>query len=117
MPTILSDDAPPCLLVLFGATGDLTQRLLLPSLYNLAASHLLPDGFTLLGTASEDWTEDKFRDHIRETLLQFWGPDAAAETVTWLQQRVVLPGGELYGRGIVREAEEPGGGDGKGARD
>ena len=87
MPAILSDDAPPCLLVLFGASGDLTQRLLLPAMYNLAAAHLLPDGFRILGFAADDWDEGKFRDHIKQTLSQFWGPDASAETVGWLQQR------------------------------
>jgi glucose-6-phosphate 1-dehydrogenase len=87
MRAILSDDAPPCLLVLFGASGDLTQRLLLPALYNLAAAHLLPDGFRILGFAADDWTEDKFRTHISETLKQFWGPDVVPATVQWLQQR------------------------------
>lgn len=85
--TILGDDAPACLMVLFGASGDLTQRLLLPSLYNLAAAHLLPDNFAILGFAMEDWTEDKFRDHVKEALTQFWGKDAAPETVKWLQDR------------------------------
>ncbi len=85
--TILCDDAPACLMVLFGASGDLTQRLLLPSLYNLAAAHLLPDNFAILGFAMEDWTEDKFRDHVKEALTQFWGKDAAPETVKWLQDR------------------------------
>ena len=74
-------------MVLFGASGDLTQRLLLPSLYNLAAAHLLPDNFAILGFAMEDWTEDKFRDHVKEALTQFWGKDAAPETVKWLQDR------------------------------
>ncbi len=93
--TILSDDAPACLLVLFGATGDLTQRLLLPSLYNLAAAHLLPDNFAILGFASESWTEDKFRDHVKEALLQFWGADAAPETVGWLQERSFYESGNF----------------------
>ena len=86
-PAILSDDAPPCLLILFGATGDLTQRLLLPSLYNLAAAHLLPDNFAILGSASEQWSEGQFRDHIKDALQQFWGPDVAPGTLQWLQDR------------------------------
>ncbi len=41
--------APPCTLVIFGAGGDLTKRLLMPALYNLSGSHLLPDDFKILG--------------------------------------------------------------------
>ena len=93
--TILSDDAPACLLVLFGATGDLTQRPLLPSLYNLAAAHLLPDNFAILGFAAEDWTEDKFRDHVKDALLQFWGADAKPEVVGWLQERSFYESGDF----------------------
>lgn len=78
---------PACLMTIFGATGDLTQRLLLPSLYNLVAGGVLPDGFRLLGAAMEDWTDDAFRQHIAATLKQFWGPDADDKVVGWLTER------------------------------
>ena len=42
--------ADPCCLVIFGASGDLTQRLLAPALYNLAAGGLLPDAFAIIGS-------------------------------------------------------------------
>ena len=45
--------ADPCCLVIFGASGDLTQRLLLPALYNLAVSGLLPDAFALIGVGAQ----------------------------------------------------------------
>jgi glucose-6-phosphate 1-dehydrogenase len=41
--------APPCTLIIFGAGGDLTKRLLIPSVYNLACAHLLPDTFSIIG--------------------------------------------------------------------
>src|SRR5437870_2335804 len=41
--------ADPCCFVIFGASGDLTHRLLIPALYNLAAGGLLPEGFSLIG--------------------------------------------------------------------
>ena len=94
-PTILSDDAPPCLMIIFGATGDLTQRLLLPSLYNLAAAHLLPEGFSILGFAAEDWTEDAFRDHVRTSLTTFWGDGVNEQTVRWLQDRSFYASGDF----------------------
>ena len=47
-----SDRVPsPCALVIFGASGDLTKRKLMPALYNLAVSRLLPPGFSVLGVA------------------------------------------------------------------
>ena len=63
----------PCLMVIFGATGDLTKRLLLPSLYNLVSAKVIPERFRLLGVAVEDWTADAFRQHIHDSLKQFWG--------------------------------------------
>jgi glucose-6-phosphate 1-dehydrogenase len=79
--------APPCLMTIFGATGDLTKRLLLPSLYNLAAHKYLPENFRLLGVAVEPWDDVTFRKHIAETLPQFWGADADAGVMEWLVSR------------------------------
>lgn len=83
----IADAVPACLLTIFGASGDLTKRLLLPSLYNLAVMKILPDSFRLLGVAMDGWDEGKFRSHIAESLKQFWGPDVAGETVDWLTSR------------------------------
>ena len=62
--------AAPALMVIFGATGDLSGRKLLPALYNLARSRLLPAGFALVGAALDDVDEATFRQraaqHIRE---------------------------------------------------
>ena len=78
---------PPCLLTIFGATGDLTQRLLLPSIYNLLTSKVLPDSFHLVGVATEDWDDQKFQQHIADTLKQFWGPAASDEVIQSLASR------------------------------
>jgi glucose-6-phosphate 1-dehydrogenase len=61
----------PCAFVIFGAAGDLTKRLLLPALYNLAAARLLPDGFAIVGVARADMSDDAFRKHMAEALRQF----------------------------------------------
>ena len=45
----------PCSIVIFGATGDLTHRLVVPALYNLAAGNLLPDNFCVVGIARKGW--------------------------------------------------------------
>jgi glucose-6-phosphate 1-dehydrogenase len=51
-------------MVLFGASGDLTSRLLMPAIAQLAEAGLLPPGFTVLGSANTDWSTDDFRQHV-----------------------------------------------------
>jgi glucose-6-phosphate 1-dehydrogenase len=63
--------ADPCAFVIFGAAGDLTKRLLMPALYNLAAARLLPDGFAIVGVARGEMTEDEFRRRMTAALREF----------------------------------------------
>jgi len=65
--------ADPCTLVIFGATGDLTKRKLMPALYNLARSGLLPDDFTVLAFARRVHTTEQFRVELTEAMQRF-GP-------------------------------------------
>jgi glucose-6-phosphate 1-dehydrogenase len=57
--------AEPCVLVIFGASGDLTRRKLVPALFNLAEQNLLPYGFTVLGVARSMMDSDQFRNSLR----------------------------------------------------
>lgn len=69
-------------LLLFGATGDLSQRMLLPSLYGLHADKLLPDGLTITGTARSDHDDKSFRDFARKALDEFLAKDRCdADTI------------------------------------
>ena len=61
----------PCSFVIFGVTGDLAHRLVVPALYNLAASDLLPDRFCLVGVARKGMTSDRLRDSLMKGLRQF----------------------------------------------
>src|SRR5258707_3684033 len=61
----------PCYFVIFGVTGDLAHRLVVPALYNLAASDLLPDRFCLVGVARKGTTSDILRDSLMKGLRQF----------------------------------------------
>ena len=56
----------PCVMVIFGAAGDLTARLLLPALYNLARANLLSKEFAVLGVARSQMTDEDFRKSIKE---------------------------------------------------
>ncbi len=82
--------APPCTLVIFGASGDLTRRLLIPSLCNLRRSRLLPERFAVIGVARAAMEEADFRRSLAEGL-----PDFAAEDWRWLAERVHYVAGEL----------------------
>jgi glucose-6-phosphate 1-dehydrogenase len=63
--------AEPCILVIFGASGDLTKRLLMPSFYNLACDNLLPDQFAIVGIAMDDMTTEAFRDKMSTDIKTF----------------------------------------------
>jgi glucose-6-phosphate 1-dehydrogenase len=63
--------APPCILVIFGASGDLTKRLLMPALYNLACDGLLSKKFALIGIAMDDLTTEQFRSRMTTDIKQF----------------------------------------------
>ena len=61
----------PCAIVIFGASGDLTRRKLLPSLYNLAAEGILGDDFAIIGVARREWTREVFIQKLRDALPEF----------------------------------------------
>ncbi len=61
----------PTSLVIFGATGDLAHRKLLPALYNLAHEGALPERFELIGVARSEFTHDEFRDEARQSIERF----------------------------------------------
>ncbi|TAN81336.1 MAG: glucose-6-phosphate dehydrogenase, partial [Gallionella sp.] len=60
----ISPPSAPCIMLIFGASGDLTKRLLVPALYNLACDGLLSDNFAVLGAARRPLTTETFREHM-----------------------------------------------------
>jgi glucose-6-phosphate 1-dehydrogenase len=63
--------APPCAMVVFGAAGDLTKRLVVPALYNLSRSKRLSDGFRIVGVDLADQTTDAWRQALTDMMHQF----------------------------------------------
>jgi glucose-6-phosphate 1-dehydrogenase len=61
----------PCSFIIFGVTGDLAHRLVMPALYNLAASDLLPDKFCVVGIARKAMSNDELRDGLMNGLRRF----------------------------------------------
>jgi glucose-6-phosphate 1-dehydrogenase len=71
----------PCLLVIFGATGDLAHRKILPAVYNLRRAGLLPPESTVLGFARRPYTDDQYRDEMRKAVEKF--SRNPVETALW----------------------------------
>ena len=66
-----SSETESCTIVIFGATGDLTARKLIPALYNLTHEENISKNTTIIGFARRDYTHETFRNTIRETVDQF----------------------------------------------
>ena len=86
---------PPCALVIFGAGGDLTKRLLLPALYNLRRGRLLPEQFALIGVARHDENDDTFRQNFRSALHEFVRDGVEQQDAQWLARRTHYLRGDL----------------------
>ena len=68
-------DPDPCSLVIFGVTGDLTHRKLIPALYDLGCHGVLPFGTTLVGYGRQALTDDEFRDLMRKAIDDHYGAE------------------------------------------
>jgi glucose-6-phosphate 1-dehydrogenase len=75
----------PHVIVLFGATGDLAKRKLLPGLYHLFVAGLLPEHFRVIGTAPPQFamTDDEFRAHAKDACTQFGAAKPADSAESW----------------------------------
>jgi glucose-6-phosphate 1-dehydrogenase len=67
----MQHDAPPQVIVIFGASGDLTHRKILPALYNLFREGMLPERVAIVGYARTEWTDDEFREEARKAIDEF----------------------------------------------
>ncbi|HWE51591.1 MAG TPA: glucose-6-phosphate dehydrogenase [Bryobacteraceae bacterium] len=76
--------ADRCTMVIFGASGDLTTRKLLPALYNLARVNLLPKEFAILGFAKENFSEEDFRKLVRDNIHEYAGAPPDCAICDWL---------------------------------
>lgn len=85
--------AGPCIMVIFGAGGDLTSRKLIPALFNLAKDGLLSKDFTLLGySRNAEITDEVFRQNATRFLSE---DDRKGETFDWFYKRLYYTSGDL----------------------
>ncbi len=82
----------PCAIVLFGATGDLTHRKLMPALYKLARAGHLPAESAIVGYARRDWDDARFREEVKAPLGKAVG-DGFAEVWPQFAPRLFFAGG------------------------
>ena len=69
----IAPPAGPCAMVLFGAGGDLTKRLVTPALYNLACTRLLPENFVILGVDRNEGSDEAWRKSLTDMIQSFVG--------------------------------------------
>ena len=81
----------PCVMVIFGAAGDLTKRLLIPSLYNLARGKLLAKQFAVVGVSVEPFSTPEFRARISADVQEFATSTVEKESVGMALQSALLP--------------------------
>jgi glucose-6-phosphate 1-dehydrogenase len=87
-----------CVMVIFGAGGDLTKRKLIPALCNLLAAKLLPEQFAIVGFASTDRTTESFRAQMSQDIKEFATCEVTPEMWSWFAQRL------YYVRGDIQDA-------------
>ena len=85
----------PCTIVIFGGSGDLTKRKLLPALYNLLVDKLLPENFAVLGLGRKTLSDEQFRSIAREGLDQFSRQPPDSESWKAFQSRLFYCAGDL----------------------
>ena len=80
--------AGPCGLVLFGVTGDLATKKVMPAIYDLANRGLLPPGFSLVGFARRDWADQDFAQIVHDAVKQHARTEFREEVWKQLAQQV-----------------------------
>jgi len=85
--------ADPCVMVIFGASGDLTRRKLIPALYNLARAQLLSRDFAVVGIARRPMSSEDYRKKVTEDMKQFATGEVTPDLWEWFVRRLhYLPG-------------------------
>jgi glucose-6-phosphate 1-dehydrogenase len=106
--------APPCTMVIFGAAGDLTKRLVVPALYNLVAARRLPEGFRLVGVDLAGKSTEEWRRDLSAMMQEFVSKGGGAcdpghvdqDVWNWLASRMSYLQGDISGPEVYRQLEQ-----------
>src|SRR5690348_16129586 len=88
--------AGPCVMVMFGVTGDLARKKLMPALYDLANRGLLPPGFSFVGFARRDWEDEDFAQITYESIKQYSRTPFRETVWQQMQEGVRFVSGEFH---------------------
>ena len=91
----LAKAAGPCLMVIFGGSGDLTQRKLIPALYNLRRDDLLPESFAVIGFAARELDDGGYRAVLAEEVRQYVAEEFDDAVWEWLEPRLYYVQGDF----------------------
>ncbi len=98
--------ADPCVMVIFGAGGDLTGRKLIPALYNLAKAELLSREFAIVGMSHSAMSNDQFRQKVAEDVKHYAGGDVDQDIVEWFLKRVYYVTGEFDDKNVYLQLKD-----------
>jgi glucose-6-phosphate 1-dehydrogenase len=98
--------ADPCVMVIFGATGDLTKRKLFPALHNLAKSNLLSREFAIVCTGRTEMTTEAFREQISQDIKKFATSDVTDELWNWFKERIYYIAGDVKSPDFYKNMKE-----------
>jgi glucose-6-phosphate 1-dehydrogenase len=91
----MNPKAAPCVMVIFGVTGDLTKRKLLPALCNLAQDNLLSKQFAIIGFAANDQTTESFRKTLTEDIPKYAPAQIDLKVWDWFAERIYYVKGDF----------------------
>ena len=98
--------ADPCVMVIFGAGGDLTGRKLIPALYNLAKAELLSREFAIVGTSHRKMSNEDFRQMVAEDIKHYAGGDVNQDIVEWFVKRLYYVSGEFNDKNVYAQLKD-----------
>src|SRR5713101_1594555 len=97
----------PCVMVIFGAAGDLTRRKLIPALYNLAKHQLLSREFAIVGVARHQMSTDEFRKKMSDDIKQFaTTQNVETDLWEWFERRMYYLPGEFTDKNLFQKLSD-----------
>jgi len=99
-PRQVGKPGDPCVMVIFGAAGDLTRRKLMPALYNLGKQQLLSREFAVVGLSHGSMSTEDFRNWVADDIKHYAGNDADADFIEWFLRRVYYVAAEFDDKNV-----------------
>src|SRR6476660_9934968 len=98
--------ADPCVMVIFGASGDLTRRKLIPALYNLAKNELLSREFAVIGISRASMSTEDYRKKVSEDIKQFATDKVDPDIWEWFVRRLNYLSGDMGDKNLYPRLKE-----------